>query len=131
MTTPKIRPIKVPEHTSSQSQYEHVPRVPTRSLILAPSGGGKTVLLQNLVLDVYKDCFARVYIFSPSIDVDMTWNPVKEYLEKNMKQNAKKERYLFDSYEPAELQRIIETQHKVSEFMKQNHMKKVFRYSLL
>ena len=91
MTTPKIRPIKVPEHTSSQSKYEHVPKLPTRSLILAPSGGGKTVLLQNLVLDVYKDCFARIYIFSPSIDVDMTWKPVKAYLEKkNMKQSRKK-----------------------------------------
>ena len=131
MSTPQIKPIKVPEHTSNQSKYGHAAKLPTRSLILAPSGGGKTVLLQNMVLDIYKDCFSRVYIFSPSIDVDMTWNPVKEYLERNLKQNAKKEKYLFDSLEPAELQWIIDTQHKVAELTKSNHMKKVFQILII
>ena len=69
---PKIQPMKLQEHTSSQSKYEHAASLPTRSLILAPSGGGKTVLLQNMILDIYRDCFSRIYIFSPSIDVDMT-----------------------------------------------------------
>jgi hypothetical protein len=27
------------------------------------------VLLQNVILDIYKDCFSPIYIFSPSIDV--------------------------------------------------------------
>ena len=131
MRVPKIIPINVPEHTSSQSKYDHVAKLPTRSLILAPSGGGKTVLLQNFILDIYRDCFARIYIFSPSIDVDMTWNPVKDYLERDMKQDSKREKYLFDSYEPAELMKIIETQHKVSEFMKHNKMKKVYQILII
>jgi hypothetical protein len=122
---PKILPIKVPEHVSAQSKYEFAAALPTRSLILAPSGGGKTVLLQNLILDIYRDCFSRIYIFSPSIDVDMTWNPVKEYLKHEMKQDERKERYLFDAYEPGELLNIINTQHKIAEFMKDNKMKKV------
>ena len=43
------------------------------------------------------------------------------------KQNENKDKYLFDSYQPAELERIIETQHKVAEFMKHNKMRKVYQ----
>ena len=78
---PKIHPIKVKEYESKQSEYEMVPKLPVRSIILGPSGSGKTILLQNMVLDIYRDCFNRIYIFSPSINVDSTWIPVKEYIE--------------------------------------------------
>ena len=70
---PIIKPIKLQEFDTKQSKYDMVPRVPFRSLVLAPSGGGKTVLIQNMILDIYRDCFSRIYIFSPSIDVDSTW----------------------------------------------------------
>lgn len=131
MKAPKIEPIKITEFECSQSSYPQVAKLPTRSLILAPSGGGKTVLLQNMVLDIYKNCFSRIYIFSPSINVDATWHPVKEYLKKTLKQDEKKEKYLFDSYQPAELQRIIDTQFKVVEFMKENNMKKLFQILII
>ena len=45
MTTPSIKPIKMPEFKSNQSKYKFSGSLPTRSLIWAPSGGGKTVLL--------------------------------------------------------------------------------------
>ena len=131
MSTPKIKPIKMDEFTSTQSKYDHCAQLPTRSLILAPSGGGKTVLLQNMILDIYKDCFSRIYIFSPSIDVHMTWEPVKKYLANIFKQDEKKERYLFDEYEPAELSRIIDTQHKVVQFMKDNKMQKIYQILII
>ena len=82
---PKIEPIKVQEFEVKQSKYEMVGKLPTRSIVCAPSGGGKTVLLRNLILDVYRACFSRVYIFSPSIDIDYTWAPVKKYIEHEMK----------------------------------------------
>jgi len=125
MSVPTIKPIKTFNFESKQSTYAHSGKLPTRSLILAPSGGGKTVLLQNMVLDIYRDCFSRIYIFSPSIDVDQTWEPVKEYLANNLKQDAKKEKYLFDSYQPIDLERVIETQYKVVDFMKHNKMKSI------
>jgi len=84
-----------------------------------------------MILDVYRDCFSRIYIFSPSIDVDMTWEPVKKYLANDLRQNEKKGKYLFDSYQPAELERIIETQHKVAEFMKRNKMRQVFQIPVI
>lgn len=48
------------------------------------SGSGKTVLLQNMILNLFRDCFERIYMFSPSISHDQTWEPVKKYIEKKL-----------------------------------------------
>ena len=46
-------------------------------MLVGPSGSGKTVFLTSMILDIYKGCFNRIYIWSPSIDVDNAWKPVK------------------------------------------------------
>ena len=81
----KIEPIKLKELEVKQSKCDVAPKIPFRSVIVGPSGSGKTSLLQNLKLNVYQNCFSIIYIFSPSIDVDMTWTPVKKYIEEEMK----------------------------------------------
>ena len=58
-------------------------------------------------------CFIRIYIFSPSIDVDSTWKPAKGYTEVNTNvQSAEKSQYTLATIvliiEFRELQRIIE-----------------------
>ena len=53
----KIEAIKVQEFNVKQSKYDVVGKLPTRSIICAPSGGGKTNLLVNLILDVYRVVF--------------------------------------------------------------------------
>ena len=127
---PNIVPIKLREFEVKQSKYEMVPQLPMRSVILGPSGSGKTILLQNMILDIYKNCFSRIYIFSPSIDVDATWQPVKKYIEEEMKvQNTKEEPIYFDHYNPEALHKIIDTQHKVIDYMKKKNIKKL--YSIL
>ena len=30
-----------------------------------------------MILDIYRDDFARTYVWSPSISVDSNWTPVK------------------------------------------------------
>ena len=78
MSVPNIKPIgKSKTYDLKQSKYDFVSKLPTRSFLIAPSNSGKTVLLTNLILDVYRDCFTHVYIFSPSIDIDDGWAPVK------------------------------------------------------
>ena len=115
---PKIEPIRLKEYDTKQSKYNMVPKVPFRSIILGPSGSGKTILLQNMILDIYRGCFSRIYIFSPSVDVDMTWKPVKDYIEKELKlYESDKEKFYFSEYNPEDLFRIIDTQHKVIEYM--------------
>ena len=125
---PKIVPLKTQEFDSKQSKYGMVPQLPCRSVILGPSGTGKTVLLTNLITHVYRDCFSRVYIFSPSINVDASWRPVKAYIEKEMKvDHTEEEPIYFDHYDPAQLQKVITTQHKVSEFMKKRNAKSIYQ----
>ena len=117
---PIIKPINsgIIEYHTKQSKYDNAPKLPCRSIILGPSGSGKTVLLTNLILDVYKNCFSRIYIFSPSINVDSVWIPVKKYIENEMKIDTKKEQCYFEEYNATDLKNIIDTQHKIIEFMK-------------
>ena len=123
---PQIAPIKLKEFEARQSKHEMVPRLPMRSVVLGPSGSGKTILLQNLILDVYRNCFSRIFIFSPSISVDATWQPVKQYIEKEMKvQHTEEEPIYFDHYNPEDLEKIIHTQHKVIEFQKKTETQDV------
>ena len=82
------------------------------SMLVAPSGAGKTVLLTNMILDIYKGCFSRIYIWSPSIEVDNTWTPVNDYIRDHIKPNDREQNY-FDSYDPSELEQVINTQQKV------------------
>ena len=127
MSHPNIKPIDCKEFTSKQSKYEVVGRLPIRDILLAPSGGGKGVLMSNMILDIYKGCFDRIFIFSPSIDVDKTWVPVKEYTEKSQKVDTKKEKLYYDHYDAEALEIIVSTQHKVSENMKQKDIPTSFK----
>ena len=92
--TPTIKPIQLKEYNCKQSKYNDVvPKLPRRSMLVGPSSSGKTVLLFNMMLDIYRDCFSRIYIWSPSINVDSTWKPVKEYIQNHIKPNDK-EKYI-------------------------------------
>ena len=123
---PKIQPIKLKEYEVKQSKYNVVSKLPMRSVILGPSGSGKSILLQNFILDIYKDCFSRVYIFSPSINVDyQTWEPVKKYLNKEIATNDDENLY-FDHYDEEALFNIINTQRKIIEYQKKNNHNKLF-----
>ena len=54
MEAPIIKPYKTKEFDSKQSQYHHADKLPMRAIVLGPSGTGKTILLQNMILDVYE-----------------------------------------------------------------------------
>ena len=62
--------------------------------------------------------FSRIYIWSPSIEVDNTWKPVEDYIRDHIKPNDREKCY-FDSYDPAELQQVIKTQQKVTYYQKE------------
>ena len=124
---PKVQPIFTKEFEVSQSTCGVTGKLPIRSIILGPSGSGKTVLLQSMILDIYRDCFARIYIFSPSIDVDHTWKPVKKYISEEMKVvHSDEEPIYFDHYDPEALSNIIDVQHKITNYMKKQNKTKLF-----
>ena len=79
-----------------------VPQLPTRSLIVGPSASGKTYLLNNLITNIYKKCFERVHIFSQSINLDRTYDPIKD-----MQKDIKGEELYFETFNEMTLQDII------------------------
>ena len=122
---PIIKPINITEYEFKQSKYEHVPKLPFRSIIVASSTGGKTVLIQNLILNVYRNSFARIFIFSPSVHNDPTFTEVKKYIRDELHVDDEKEKIYFDNYNPSDLENVIERQKKIINYMKSKKIKKL------
>ena len=118
--TSGIKPAKIKEFTCKQSKYPIAPEAPFRAIAYGPSGFGKSVLLQQLILDVYNGCFERIYIWSPSIDIDHVWDPVKKYIKKDLSVDTKKEKCFFSTYNPKELSEVMDRQFKIADWMKNN-----------
>ena len=64
---PIIKPIKLKEYEVKQSKYNIASKLPIRSIILGPSGSGKSILLQNMILDIYIKIVFHVYLFFPLV----------------------------------------------------------------
>ncbi len=109
--TPKIEPIKTKTYDISKSKFKNVGKLPLRAILLGSSGTGKTILIQNMILKIYRNLFERIYIFSPSIHVDSAWDEVKKYLDKIKRKQSEPE-LLYDNYDEEALDRIVDTQKK-------------------
>ena len=120
MITPIVRPVHVQEYEFKQSKYDVAPRLPFAQIITGPSGSGKGVLLQSMILDIYRNVFERIYVWSPSVSVDSNWTPVRRYIQDELKVDLEKEKCFFDEYIPEELEKVIKQQHKVIEYQKKN-----------
>ena len=108
-----------------QSRFEHVPALPTRMLLAGPSGAGKGVTLQSLLLNHYRGCFARIYFFSPTVHLDRsTWDPVKDYVRKELHIDTDKEPCFFDEWDEGVLRTILSEHTKVIQLLKERKGKK-------
>ena len=131
MSTPKITPIQLKEYNCKQSKYNYVvPKLQMRSTLCGPSSSGKTVLLSNMTLGIYRDCFSSIHKWSPSINVDSTWRLVKDCIRDHIKPGDREKCY-FDSYEPSELEQIIKTQQKVIDYQKEQKHKDLHQILIL
>ena len=59
---PKVEPIDIPKCNYKNSKYEMMPSLLARTLCVASSTGGKSVLMQNLILKVYRGSFERTLV---------------------------------------------------------------------
>ena len=128
--TPDVKPIKTKQYDVPESKYKQVGKLPFRSIVLGSSGSGKTILLQHMIIDIYKTMFERIYIFSPSIDVDyQTWLPVKKYIENDLKlKETDDEKFYYSEYNPEALSKIIDTQKRIIEYQKKENYKKTMAH---
>ena len=114
------------KYHSKQSKVEDVPILPMRSLIIGPSASGKTYLLNNLITNIYKNCFERVYIFSQSIYLDRTYDPIKE-----TQKEIKNEDLYFEKFDEAALQNIINNHSRIIAKLKDQKLKEMYNICIV
>ena len=120
----KIKVFPTPEYSSKQSSDPVMPLIPCTGIFLGPSKSGKTVALISLILEQYRGVFEKIYIFSPSVNIDDGWIPVKKYIEQDLGVNTEKE-------QAAALRGIIQRQRKITETSKKLEMKKLYQVLII
>ena len=108
------------------------PQVPCTGIFLGPSKSGKTIALISAILEQYRTAdgssvFERIFIFSPSIEIDDGWKPVKEFIENEMGVNTEREQVYFDKWDEGALRTIIEQHKKITRTSKQLGLKKLYQ----
>ena len=106
---PDVKPIDEIKYDFKQSKHEVVPKLPMRAMIVGPSGSGKSTLLVSMILDTYRGAFERIFIWSPSVNLDSIWLPVKKYVKEGLKVDNDKEPCWWDEFNVEDL---IEYQKK-------------------
>ena len=117
---PIIKAPVVKNYNIKQSKYDVVPKIPFKTIIYAPSNSGKTVLITNLIENIYKGCFERVYIFSPSITLDDSWLSTKKYLDNTINLSENEPSLYQPNFDEKIVEEIMTTQKKVIDHIKQN-----------
>ena len=119
----KNKALKTTQYEHKQSSYEHTPTLPTRILFGAQTNSGKTTLICNLILDLYRDCWSKVVIFSHSWNTDSSWDPVRKYMKEkdwNLAECG------FASYSDQILKGILDEQSAIIRWQKQHNHKELF-----
>ena len=123
----KIKLFPTTEYSSKQPSDPVAPLVPCTGIFLGPSKSGKTVALISMILEQYRGVFEKIYIFSPSINIDDGWIPVKKYIEEDLGVNTEREQAYYDEWDEAALRGIIQRQRKITETSKKLEMKKLYQ----
>lgn len=98
---------------------EVFPDLPSSWIFSGPTCSGKSQAWLSLILRVYKGCWDRVYVFSPSIYVDDSYVELRKYLDK-MSPN---EKLYYDDLDQNLLGRIIADQTAICEMCKKRKIK--------
>jgi hypothetical protein len=130
--------IKVHGHASwecRQSPHGHLPKLPSRGIFIAPSQMFKTTAMVDLILRHYTDgrgtsCFERLYIFSPSVDIDSAWGPVKDFVRDKMGVRES-EKCFFHEFDHGALEKIVAEQHQMTIALKERGAKKLFNILII
>ena len=115
---PPVAPAPHKKVAVKQSKYAELPTLPLRGIVLAPSGGGGSTLMQWLILTGYRGLFSRIHVFSPSIHVDSeTWDPVKKYIYGEMG-TSKEENCMHDDWDAQFVENLLAESLDITEYQK-------------
>ena len=111
----KVRLFKTPEYSVKQPPDPVVCKPPANGILCAPSASGKTVLLVSMILEQYRGCFERIFVFSPSVEVDSAWQPVKDYIRDELGVNTDREQCWWEDWDEGALRKIIADQKRITQ----------------
>ena len=98
---------------------EPFPQTPgCNGCFLAPSGQGKTTTLISMLLGPYGNIFDEIHVFSPSVDIDSAWGPVRHFA-KGLKASS----FHSEWDEPALREILAKQKQKVKELKDANSKK--------
>ena len=113
-------PKQLKKYKTKQPPYAHMEGwLPCRCLLTNPSGGGKGIIMLNLALKFWRGCFSRIYLFSPTSDVDHTWSPLEQYIKTQLSVEES-EQVFFNTFSEKKLEELLETQRKIVQWQKKN-----------
>ena len=107
-----------------RSRYEHLKNFNVlRSICVGKSGSGKSILLQQMILNIFRDpqgssLFSRVFVFSPTALSDTVWEPVLKFCRKELGHSEEEPGPLFDEWDEDALRRIVDEQKSLIDFEK-------------
>ena len=115
----EVKPRPTPEYYIRQPKSEILARLPgANHIILGPSKSGKSVLWQSMLLDGYRGCFSRIFLFTPSGNVDDSLEPIKKYIEELGHDVRSEGPYIFEELDPAVIKGILKKQEKIHDTLK-------------
>ena len=79
------------------------------------------MIILNLLLRYYKDQFARIWIFSPSIKLDPQYQPLRKYLESMTNQD--KECLMYEDLDQKVLGKLLDEQRMITEQCRKRKIK--------
>ena len=92
-------------------------QVPFRIVLLGPGRSGKSLCMQNILVNHYRGVFQKIYLWSPTSRLDGSWAPVFEYMRRVLGQDTEpidpKEQCVFDTFNPEDLSRIVARQTEI------------------
>ena len=110
---------------------DNLPHLPWRGLLVGPSSAGKTTLIVSALLHQYRGRFEIIYVFSPSVDVDDAWKPVKDYSDQELQVDQNKDKTFFHEWRPEVLEMLLDRQLKVTELQKRREHKEMYQIAVI
>ena len=122
---PRVVPQKADAVKMPEPVFENLPKVP-RAIVLGPSGSGKTLLLTNLITRFGhgNSIYSRIWIVSPSINVDPSWQVVKDFVRDKLQIDERKETWYWERWDPEALHDVFQTQRRIVELERERKSKR-------
>ena len=95
--------------------------------MVAPSGGGKSSTAISLLMGPYRNCYSRVWVFSPSCKpgLDSLWDAWRKHV-RDVMGVPDEEQTMWDTWEPEVIEKLIRKHARVNAHLKKAGKKRGF-----